>query len=56
MSENLNIPDWLLFAGQHGEFELIFTIPQNLNESFLEEASKNGFEPVELGKVIRRKK
>jgi thiamine-monophosphate kinase len=50
--ENLNIPTWLLFAGQHGEFELIFAIPQKLNEAFLEEASLAGFEPIELGKVI----
>ena len=29
-SKNLNIPSWLLFAGQHGEFELVFTIPQSI--------------------------
>jgi thiamine-monophosphate kinase len=52
---NNNIPSWLLFAGQHGEFELIFTIPQKLNKSFLNEASKIGFNPVELGKVINEK-
>ena len=51
-AENNHIPSWLLFAGQHGEFELIFTIPQKLNQAFLEEASLNGFEPIELGKVI----
>ena len=51
-SNKLNIPPWLLLAGQHGEFELIFTIPQNLNEAFLEEAPLIGFEPIELGQVI----
>jgi thiamine-monophosphate kinase len=51
-TENKHIPSWLLFAGQHGEFELIFTIPQNLKQAFLEEALLNGFEPIELGKVI----
>ncbi len=55
-SKNLNIPSWLLFAGQHGEFELIFAIPQELNEAFLKEASLTGFEPIELGKVIPDKK
>lgn len=55
-SRNLNIPSWLLFAGQHGEFELIFTIPQELNEAFLSEALKIGFTPIELGKVIPDKK
>ncbi len=47
----LNLPPWLLLAGQHGEFELIFTIPKVLKYSFLEEASANGFSPVELGFV-----
>jgi thiamine-monophosphate kinase len=51
-SRNLNIPPWLLFAGQHGEFELIFTIPKTLNEAFLEEALLTGLKPIELGKVI----
>ena len=51
-SKKLNIPSWLLFAGQHGEFELIFTIPQGSQKEFLEDAKKIGFEPIELGKVI----
>lgn len=55
-SQKFNIPSWLLLAGQHGEFELIFTIPQNLKQAFFEEARKNGFNPVELGKVIPDKK
>lgn len=54
-SKKLNIPSWLLFAGQHGEFELVFTIPQKLKKAFLEEADKNGFEPIELGEVIPEK-
>ena len=53
--KNLNIPPWLLLAGQHGEFQLVFTIPQNLKEAFLEESLINGFEPIELGKVIPEK-
>ena len=51
----LNIPPWLLLAGQHGEFELIFTIPQKLKESFLKDAILNGFEPVESGIVTAEK-
>ena len=53
--KNLNIPIWLLLAGQHGEFELIFTIPQDLKDLFLKESLQSGFEPVELGKVIPEK-
>jgi thiamine-monophosphate kinase len=52
---DLNIPAWLLLAGQHGEFELIFTVPPELKDSFLEESLNSGFEPVELGKVIPEK-
>jgi thiamine-monophosphate kinase len=54
-SKKLNIAPWLLLAGQHGEFELVLTIPQNLKQKFLEEAEKNGFVPIELGKVILEK-
>jgi thiamine-monophosphate kinase len=53
--KNLNIPIWLLLAGQHGEFELIFTVPQDLKDSFLKESLQSGFEPVALGKVIPEK-
>ncbi|MGB5287137.1 MAG: thiamine-phosphate kinase [Ignavibacteriaceae bacterium] len=52
---NLNIPPWLLLGGQHGEFELIFTIPIDLQDAFLEESLQSGFEPIELGKVIPEK-
>jgi thiamine-monophosphate kinase len=54
-SKKLNIPSWLPLAGQHGEFELVFTIPQNLKHEFLAEAEKDGFEPIELGEVISEK-
>jgi len=50
--KNLSIPAWLLLAGQHGEFELIFTIPQDLKDEFLEESLRCGFKPIELGKAI----
>ncbi len=43
---------WLLFAGQHGEFELLFTISQNLEKSFLRRARENNWHPLRLGKVI----
>ncbi len=51
-ASNLNIPPWLLLAGQHGEFELIFTIPPKLKNPFLKNASANGFQPIELGAAI----
>jgi len=53
--KNLSIPTWLLLAGQHGEFELVFTIPMDSKDSFIEEALSEGLKPVELGKVIPEK-
>jgi thiamine-monophosphate kinase len=53
--KDFNIPAWLLLAGQHGEFELIFTIPKDSKDAFLEESLNSGFEPIELGKVIPEK-
>ncbi len=53
--ESLIIPAWLLLAGQHGEFELLFTIPEKLKDSFLGEAFLSGIEFVESGKVISEK-
>jgi len=54
-AQTLNIPSWLLLAGQHGEFELVFTVPKKINNKFLEEARKKGFHPVKLGQVNRIK-
>jgi len=53
--KNINVPAWLLLAGQHGEFELIFTIPKNSKAAFLEESLRSGLEPIEMGKVIPEK-
>ena len=51
-TKSINLPTWLLFAGQHGEFELVFTIPKSSNKAFIKDALNNGFTPIELGKVI----
>jgi thiamine-monophosphate kinase len=46
------IPLWLLLAGQHGEFELTFTVPANREHLLIETAEKNGWKPMRLGKVV----
>ena len=46
------IPNWLLLAGEHGDFELVFTIPNNREKEFLSVAEKNNWYPLKLGKVI----
>jgi len=51
----LNLPKWLLLAGQHGEFELIFTVPPQLVESLNKLASKHLFNVFRIGKVRKQK-
>lgn len=46
------IPPWLLLAGQHGEFELLFTVPQDSEDDLRRVAAKCGWAPVPLGRVI----
>ena len=36
---NFNLPPWLLLAGEHGEFELLFSIPAERKNDFLNEAN-----------------
>jgi thiamine-monophosphate kinase len=48
-SEYYHFPSWLFLAGQHGEFELIFSIPKKKTGEFLEKAGKINWHPLELG-------
>jgi thiamine-monophosphate kinase len=45
------IPPWFMAAGIHGEFELVFTVPQDGVGLFMDEAEKIGFYPVRIGVV-----
>jgi thiamine-monophosphate kinase len=48
----LGMPPLIMFCGNHGEFELIFTIPQENNSKFLEHAEANNFNPILVGRTI----
>jgi len=48
-----NLPLWLLLAGQHGEFELLFTIPRSNEIDFLKSASDINWSPIKIGKVTK---
>ncbi len=48
----LNLPPWLLLAGQHGEFQLIFTIPKQKDLIFKKTAKSINWNPEFLGLVI----
>jgi len=43
------LPSWILLAGQHGEFELAFTVPPAMEAGFLEQADSIGWEPERIG-------
>jgi thiamine-monophosphate kinase len=53
VAEKLNFPLWLLLAGQHGEFELVFTVAENLVDAFIKEAHKQDWNPYQVGKITR---
>lgn len=47
-----SIPDWLLYAGNHGEYELLFTVPSSRENDFLLAAATTRWSPLKLGSVI----
>lgn len=49
------LPYWIFLAGPHGEFELLFTIPEKNKTKFLEEAAKTGWQPIEIGTCSDKK-
>jgi thiamine-monophosphate kinase len=51
VAESLGIPTWLLLAGQHGEFELLFTVAKERQNELLRSAEKDHWHPVRLGIV-----
>jgi thiamine-monophosphate kinase len=53
VSEYYNFPSWLFLAGQHGEFELIFSIPKERAEDFIKQVGKINWHPIELGNATK---
>jgi len=45
------LPDWMLLAGPHGEYELLFTVASERQNEFEKECESEGWKPVYLGKV-----
>ena len=55
LSEELiseGIPPWILLAGPHGEFELLFTIPKENINDFMLAAGGIFWSPICLGRII----
>lgn len=49
IAKNACIPPWYLLAGPVGEYELIFSIPNNKMQKFLAEAGNIGWAPIQIG-------
>ena len=44
-------PQWLMAAGPHGEFRLLFTVPPGKVAGFMAAAQREGLSPVSIGTV-----
>ena len=51
-----NLPSWLLLAGEHGEFELLFSIPAENKIPFLKEANQLNINPICLAVATEDKR
>jgi thiamine-monophosphate kinase len=56
LAEKTSIPSWFFLAGPHGEFELLFTIPNSNKESFLKAAKAINWSPIQIGRAIKEHK
>jgi len=52
MAKMVNKSPLIMLAGQHGEFELVFTVNENDNSAFLKEAKTFGWNPIRIGTVM----
>jgi thiamine-monophosphate kinase len=54
VSKATGMPPWMMLAGPHGEFELLFTVAEERREPFEEAAAAIGWGPLEIGAVTSR--
>lgn len=48
---NANLPAWMLMAGPHGEYELLFSVPREVGLDFEQAIKNEDWQPVYLGKI-----
>ncbi len=56
ISQKNNLPPWIFLAGPHGEFELVFTVPAQQVDAFIEQAKMISWEPERIGEVLQEPK
>lgn len=52
LTDHLRLPPWMMLAGLHGEFELLFTIPQAKREELMTRAVLDDLAPVPVGFLV----
>ena len=52
MSHSYKVPSWFFLTGPHGEYKLLFTVPEHKCPMFLKDANLIKWEPIAIGKVI----
>lgn len=55
LARHLEVPDWVVVAGEHGEFELVFTVPLEITGELFSAATSIGWSPVPLGHVTNER-
>lgn len=56
LAKSSKLQDWFFLAGPHGEYELVFSVPENSIDNFRISCKKNLFKPIYLGKAIKEQK
>ena len=51
IADRFGLPGWMMLAGPHGEFELLFTVPESELDLFLDAAAEIDWHPVRLGRA-----
>ena len=52
IKRHAGLPAWMFMAGPHGEYELLFTIPQKVHHEFKQACEGNVLQPILLGTAI----
>lgn len=52
LCETTHIPEWMMLAGPHGEFELLFAVPPGRINALFAAASTQDWKPLLIGKVV----
>ncbi len=51
LAESASMPSWLMLAGPHGEFELLFAVPEERHDELKDAAASLAWKPLQIGVV-----